>query len=395
MPVVLLAVMINAIPVSLVMPMLPFMGEAYGASAFEVSILFALMPIVGIVGNPLWGRISDKFGRRTAMTCTLVGTGLSFVAFAMADSMATLYMTRALQGLFHGSNSIALAYIALNTPPAERAKGMGRVLGSMAVGLAIGPTLGGLLNASAGDGAAFDHTFPCLVAGALSMVAAMVVIFFMKDAAAAVGGGKPKPKADFSAVWRNPAIWLLVLMIFASGYKFNAEQFVFPFWGMARGWDASATSFATGVLSCGLLVTSFVVVGALTRRIGDERTMLLATVIDLAMVTLFIALSDNVYAFTCLMVMSFSSPVWGTVLASVLSKQAPEGYQGTIQGLSTSTQLIGRIAGTLISGALAERFGYIAVYMCVWVLLLFIVAQAWRFVRAGAAKAATAASPPA
>ena len=57
MPIVLLAVMINAIPVSLVMPMLPFMGQAYGASAFEVSVLFALMPIVGIVGNPLWGRM--------------------------------------------------------------------------------------------------------------------------------------------------------------------------------------------------------------------------------------------------------------------------------------------------------------------------------------------------
>ncbi|MBM3512571.1 MAG: MFS transporter [Alphaproteobacteria bacterium] len=389
MPVVLLAVMINAIPISLVMPMLPFMGQAYGASAFEVSILFALMPIVGIVGNPLWGRISDKFGRRTAMTCTLVGTGLSFVAFAMADSMATLYLTRGLQGLFHGSNSIALAYIALNTPPAERAKGMGRVLGSMAVGLAIGPTLGGLLTASAGTGAAFDHTFPCLVAGALSMVAALVVVLLMKDASSgAAAGGKPKPKADFAAIWRNPTVWLLVLMIFASGYKFNAEQFVFPFWGMARGWDASSASFATGILSCGLLVTSFVVVGALTRRIGDERTMLFATVVDLAMMTLFIMLSDNVYAFACLMVMSFSSPVWGTVLASVLSKHAPEGHQGTIQGLSTSTQLIGRIAGTLISGALAEQFGYVAVYICVWVLLLFIVWQAWCFVRESRAKTA-------
>ena len=382
MPIVLLAVMINAIPVSLVMPMLPFMGQAYGASAFEVSVLFALMPIVGIVGNPLWGRISDKFGRRAAMTCTLAGTGLAFIAFAFADSLWTLYLTRGLQGVFHGSNSIALAYVALNTAPQDRAKGMGRVLGSMAVGLAIGPTLGGFLTASAGAGAAFDHTFPCLVAGALSMVASLVVVVLMKDAASgAAASGKPKSKADFSAVWRNPAVWALVLMIFASGYKFNAEQFVFPFWGMARGWDASTTSYATGVLSVGLLITSFVVVGGLTKRLGDERTMLLAAGMDLAMSTAFIALSDNQWAFLCLMAMSYSSPIWGTVLASVLSRHAPEGFQGTIQGLSTSTQLLGRIAGTLISGALAERFGYIAVYFCVWVLLLFIIAQAWRFLR--------------
>jgi MFS family permease len=389
-PVVLLAVMINAVPVSLVMPMLPYMGQEYGASAFEVSILFALMPVVGIVGNPIWGRVSDTFGRRAALTCTLVGTGLSFIAFAFADSLATLYLTRGLQGLFHGANSIALAYIALNTPPAERAKGMGRVLGSMAVGLAIGPTLGGFLTASATtNGAAFDHTFPCLVAGALSIVAALVVVAFLKDAAAAgAAPGKPKPKADFGAIRRNPAVWVLLLMIFASGYKFNAEQFAFPFWGMARGWDASATSYATGVLSVGLLITSFVLVGALTKRLGDEKTLLLAAGIDLVMSAAFIALSDNVVAFACLMAMSFSSPVWGTVLASVLSRHAPEGYQGVIQGLSTSTQLMGRIVGTLVSGALAAQFGYVAVYITVWVLIAFIVVQAWRFVREAKAKAA-------
>lgn len=388
MPVVLLAVMINAIPVSLVMPMLPYMGQEYGASAFEVSVLFALMPVVGILGNPLWGRVADKFGRRTAMTCTLVGTGLAFIAFAFADSLWSLFLTRGLQGLFHGSNSIALAYIALNTAPADRAKGMGRVLGSMAVGLAIGPTLGGFLTASAGD-APFDHSFPCLVAGALSLVAALVVIVLMKDAApAGAAGGKPKPNADFGAIRRNPAVWLLLAMVFASGYKFNSEQFVFPFWGMARGWDASATSYATGVLSVGLLITSFVLVGALTKRLGEEKTLLLAATVDLAASTVFIALSDNVVAFGCLMVLSFSSPVWGTVLASVLSRHAPDGYQGVIQGLSTSTQLVGRIVGTLISGALAAKFGYIAVYMTVWVLLLFIVFQALRFVRESAAKAA-------
>jgi MFS family permease len=123
MPVVLAAVMINAIPVSLVLPLLPFLGAHYGASPFQVSILFALMPLVGIVGNPVWGRVSDKLGRRVAMTCTLGGTAVAFIAFAFADSLWALFLTRALQGVFHGSNSIALAYVATNTPPQGRAKG--------------------------------------------------------------------------------------------------------------------------------------------------------------------------------------------------------------------------------------------------------------------------------
>ena len=101
---------------------------------------------------------------------------------------------------------------------------------------------------------------------------------------------------------------------------------------------------------------------------------------------ILLLLPGNESAFACLMTMSFSSPVWGTVLSSVLSKHAPEGYQGTIQGISTSTQLLGRIVGTLISGVLAQRFGTVAVYVTIWILLAFIVVQAWRFLSETRAK---------
>ena len=145
MPILLAAVAINAIPVSLVVPMLPFLGQRYGASEFEVALLFTLMPLVGIVGNPLWGRLSDNIGRRRALTCTLGGTALTFTAFAFADSLTALYATRVLQGVFHGSVSIALAYVAVVRGSQDRAKSMGQVFGAMGIGLAIGPALGGVL----------------------------------------------------------------------------------------------------------------------------------------------------------------------------------------------------------------------------------------------------------
>ncbi|MDX2142502.1 MAG: MFS transporter [Rhodospirillaceae bacterium] len=378
MPVVLAAVMINAIPVSLVLPLLPYLGTHYGASPFEVSVLFALMPLVGIVGNPIWGRVSDKLGRRVAMTCTLGGTAIAFIAFAFADSLWALFLTRALQGVFHGSNSIALAYVATNTPPAERAKGMGFVFGAMGTGLAIGPALGGVF-LSAG-GTEFSHFMPCLVAGSLSAVAGLVVFFMMKDGAAPAAGVKPKPKADFTAIVRAPAVLILVAMIFASGFKFNAEQLLYPFWSMSVGWSASQTSFFYALLSTGFLLTSFGLVGFFTKRFGDEKTVLIAASVDLALIVLFIALADSQYAFGCLLVISFFAPLWGTVLASVISRHAPEGYAGVLQGITTSTQLAGRIIGTLLAGALTQAYGFRAMYVVIAVLLVFIVIQAWRFV---------------
>ncbi|MBL8629744.1 MAG: MFS transporter [Rhodospirillaceae bacterium] len=397
MPVVLAAVMINAIPVSLVLPMLPYLGQHYGATPFEVSILFTLMPLVGIIGNPLWGRVSDKLGRRTAMTCTLIGTAVAFMAFAFADSLWALFATRALQGVFHGSNSIALAFIADNTPPKERAKGMGYVFGSMGAGLAIGPSLGGFFMSGA-TGGDFDHFLPCMVAGGLSLLAGLVVLIFMRDAkkdpAATAGPGKPKPKADFRAIFKTPALLILTAMIFASGFKFNSEQLLYPFWGMSVGWSASQTSYFYSLLSLGFLVTSFGLVGFFTKRFGDEKTVLIASCTDLVCICLFIIFAGSQYAFGLLWMVSFSAPLWGTVLASVISRHAPEGYAGVIQGVTTSTQLSGRIVGTLLAGALTQNFGFRAMYGVLVVLLAFIVFQAWRFVKEGPKQPAVAPSQP-
>jgi MFS family permease len=386
MQVVLAAVLINAIPVSLVLPMLPYLGTHYGASPFEVSVLFTLMPLVGIIGNPLWGRVSDKLGRRAAMTCTLAGTAVAFMAFAFADSLWALFATRALQGVFHGSNSIALAYMAESTTPKDRAKSMGYVFGSMGAGLAIGPSLGGTF--MAGREADFDHFLPCLVAGALSLIAALVVFFLMRDPVKtdAPPGAKPKPKPDFGEILRNPALVLLTAMIFASGFKFNAEQLLYPFWGMSVGWSASQTSFFYSALSLGFLLTSFGLVGVFTKKFGEEKTVLIAASVDFAAIVLFNLFAPSQYAFAFLMVISFFAPLWGTVLASVISRHAPEGYGGVIQGISTSTQLAGRIVGTLLAGALTQAVGFRAMYAVLAVLLLFIIAQAWRFMAEAAAK---------
>ena len=396
MYVVLAAVMINAIPVSLVLPMLPYLGTHYGASPFEVSVLFTLMPLVGIVGNPLWGRVSDKLGRRTAMTCTLAGTGIAFIAFAFANSLGALFFTRALQGVFHGSNSIALAYMAENTPPEARAKSMGYVFGSMGAGLAIGPSLGGLF--MAGHQADFDHFLPCIVAGGLSFAAALVVFFLMQSKTSTTssqpGAARPKPKADFRAIFRSPVLLVLTAMIFASGFKFNAEQLLYPFWGMSVGWSASQTSFFYSALSLGFLLTSFGLVGFFTKRFGDEKTVLIAASVDFASIVLFNVFAGSQFAFAFLMMVSFFAPLWGTVLASVISRHAPEGYAGVIQGITTSTQLAGRIIGTLIAGALTQTFGFRAMYGVIALLLLFIMAQAWRFVVAGNPQPAPQRSAP-
>lgn len=389
MPILLAAVAINAIPVSLVVPMLPFLGQRYGASAFEVALLFTLMPLVGIVGNPLWGRLSDSIGRRRALTCTLGGTALTFIAFAYADSLMTLYATRIMQGIFHGSVAIALAYVAVARGPENRAKSMGQVFGAMGVGLAIGPTLGGFLMGD--DAATFSQTIPCLAAASLSILASLSIFFFLPEAQQTAGAptGKPPQKASAAerlrAVLATPALWPLVLMIMISGFKMNAEQLAYPYWGIAIAWTPQEVSFGFALLSVGFLITSFGLIGPATKRFGEEKTLAISAAVDVFALCAFILTSSSYLAFAWLFLLSLSSPMWGTVLISVLSRHAPEGMQGTVQGLATSMQLTGRIVGTLIAGVVLQQFGYAGVYVLMAAMVVLIVIQAVRFVLQDAA----------
>jgi predicted MFS family arabinose efflux permease len=385
MPLLLAAVAINAIPVSLVVPMLPFLGQRYGASEFEVALLFTLMPLVGIVGNPLWGRLSDSIGRRRALTCTLGGTAMTFIAFAFADSLTTLYATRVMQGIFHGSVSIALAYVAITSGNENRAKSMGMVFGAMGIGLAVGPTLGGFLMGD--DAAAFSQTVPCLAAASLSIVAAFSIFFFLPEPEQS-GEGKPDggpPKRasagdKLRAVLATPALWPLVLMIMISGFKMNAEQLAYPYWGIAVDWTPRDVSFGFAVLSIGFLITTFGLIGWTTKRVGEEKALAITASIDVIALSGFILTSHSAWAFAWLFVLSISSPLWGTVLISVLSRHAPDGMQGTVQGLATSMQLAGRIVGTLLAGVVLQRYGYSGVYILMAAMIFLIVVQAVRFV---------------
>ncbi len=384
MPILLAAVAINAIPVSLVVPMLPFLGQRDGASEFEVALLFTLMPLVGIVGNPLWGRLSDNIGRRRALTCTLGGTALTFTAFAFADSLTALYATRVLQGVFHGSVSIALAYVAVVRGSQDRAKSMGQVFGAMGIGLAIGPALGGVLMGY--DAATFSQTLPCLAASSLSVLAALSIFFFLPEPEQAESspGDKAMSKgssgARLRAVLSRPALWPLALMIMISGFKMNAEQLSYPYWGMAIYWTPQMVSFGFAVLSIAFLITTFSLIGPMTKHFGEEKTLAIASTVDVVALCGFVLTSGSPFAFAWLFLLSLSSPLWGTVLISVLTRHAPQDMQGTAQGLATSMQLSGRIVGTLLAGVVLQKFGYSGVYILMAVLVFFIVIQAVRFV---------------
>ena len=142
--IVFVTILIDFIGFTVLIPVLPLFAERLGASGFQVALILTLHALAQLLFLPAWGWVSDRVGRRPVILVSLLGTALSFVALAFADSIAMIYIARALSGFFAASIGTAQAVVTDVTPPTERAGGMGVIGAAFGAGMVFGPVLGGL-----------------------------------------------------------------------------------------------------------------------------------------------------------------------------------------------------------------------------------------------------------
>ena len=115
--VIFLTIFVNLIGFGIIIPLLPFYAETFGASPTVIGLLFAVYSICQLAAAPVLGDISDRYGRRPVLIFSLVGTVASFVLLAMAQSLMMLFIARIVDGLSGGNISTARAYVADVTEP--------------------------------------------------------------------------------------------------------------------------------------------------------------------------------------------------------------------------------------------------------------------------------------
>jgi len=138
-------IVVDLIGFGIVVPILPFWAERFGADGSTLGLLLASHAVMQLVGAPIWGRLSDRIGRRPVMLITIAGTAVALLLLGFATSLLQLFLARLLSGLFAANISVATAYLTDVTDEADRTKWMGMIGASFAVGFTLGPPLGGLL----------------------------------------------------------------------------------------------------------------------------------------------------------------------------------------------------------------------------------------------------------
>src|SRR5580765_3221671 len=142
---IFLTVFIDLLGFGIVIPLLPVYSDMYGADAQELGILFGCFSGMQFLFAPMWGRLSDRVGRRPVLVGGLVGTSAASLLFGFAGSMPLIFASRLLAGFFGANISTAQAYIADVTTQENRAKGMGLIGAAFGLGFTLGPWVGGEL----------------------------------------------------------------------------------------------------------------------------------------------------------------------------------------------------------------------------------------------------------
>ncbi len=137
-------VLIDMIGFSMVLTQLPFYAERFGAKASTVGLLIAIFALAQLASAPLWGRFSDRYGRRPAILCGLAASALAFVLFGLANSLRLLFVTRFVQGFGGGTIGVVQAYVSDSSTSENRAQGLAWVTAAASAGVMVGPKLGSL-----------------------------------------------------------------------------------------------------------------------------------------------------------------------------------------------------------------------------------------------------------
>lgn len=342
-----LTVVIDLLGFGIVLPLLPVYGRDFGASHVAVGLLFICFSGMQFVSAPLWGRLSDRIGRRPVILVGLVGSFLSYLLFGFASlgsTLSLLFVSRLTAGIFGGTISTAYAYIADVTPSEERGRGMALIGVSFGIGFTLGPAIGGI-------GHTLHPAVPGMVAAACSL-AALVFAFLRLPEPERHAEGRARTWLDLGALraaMLMPTVGLILLMAFLNVTCFALMESTAAL--LAKEvYSLSTLHIGLFFTSLGfwLIVAQGFIVRRYMRRVGETRFVLIGTAI-LGSGLLGLGLADRLW----MLVAVSPLPVLGfgmitPSLSSLLSRRSRADVQGGVLGVSQSLQSLARIAGPMI-----------------------------------------------
>lgn len=349
--VIFLTVFVNLVGFGIIIPLLPFYAETFGASPVVIGLLFAAFSLAQLIAAPALGVLSDRWGRRPVLIFSLIGTVISFVMLAVAQSLTMLFVARVVDGLSGGNITTARAYIADVTEPEERARAFGMLGAAFGLGFVVGPGLAGLF-------AHISYTAPIWAAAAVTMIATGMAWVWLPETIHRGSAVSVSPWRALPEVLRRRPLRPLLVADFIYWSSFALCTTTFAMFAARRfGFDVVQTGYVLAAFGLLGVMVQAGLVGPVVRVLGVLRTLLFGLVIAASGWAL-VAMSDSVDLFLlALLPAGIGVGLCNAAIVTLISHSASKDEQGAVQGAAGALESFGRAIGPVWGHGALQRFG--------------------------------------
>lgn len=378
---VFLVVLVDLLGFGIVLPLLPYFASRFEVSAFSIGLLYSVYSLAQLIFSPIWGRFSDRVGRRPVMLASTLGAAFSYVLFAFAQDFTMLFLSRMMAGIMGGNISTAQAYVADVTSKEERAKGMGFLGAAFGIGFTLGPAFASLFISdrfaqivgsawvpAAWSGMLAEHRYalPGLFAASLSLLSFVLILFKLPET---VGRAQVRDEAritrpsvfsaDFWAGFKHPgagsghALPLLLLAMFLLAFGHSSLYSAFPLFCQRQlHLSAGQVGLQFAVMGIITVIIQGGMIRQLVKRFGERDLFYVGSFLLAAGLGLLPMGHDALTTGAYLGLLAVGAGLCGPTVTSLVSKEAESAHIGAMMGIAQGMSALGRVIGPAWGGFL-------------------------------------------
>lgn len=356
---IFVTLLVDVIGIGIIIPVMPQLikslvgGSMSDASVYGGWLMFAFA-IMQFLFSPIFGGLSDQFGRRPVLLISLLGFGLDYILLALAPNITWLFVGRILAGITGASFTTATAYIADVSEPEKRTQNFGMIGAAFGLGFIIGPVIGGLLGQ-------FGERIPFYAAAVITLLNWLYGFFVLPESLDKANRRpfdwkRANPIGSLLNLSKYPMLSGLVFAMFFVFVAGHAVQSVWSFFTIERfSWDQAMVGYSLGVVGILVAFVQGFLIRYSTPKLGPKKSVYIGLMLYTLGLLLF-AFANQSWMMFAILIPYCLGGIAGPALQAVMSNQVPANEQGELQGALTSMMSLTSILGPLLMTYLFSHF---------------------------------------